>query len=132
VASEDLARGGVRILVVDDDLSLTATFAKVLTSEGHDVMVANDGAEALAQVRESCPSAVIVDLHMPVMDGVEFLDGLRALPECADVPVILMSGSGDMGTVRRHIESKGVVLLMAKPPDIDTLLTAVSRLVEGF
>ena len=94
-------------------------------------MVADNGAAALARVREQIPSAVVVDLNMPVMDGFAFLDGLRETPGCAEIPVILMSGSGDMATARQHIDGKGVVLLMPKPPDIETLLTAVEKMVRA-
>src|SRR5437763_14044052 len=89
----DLGGRSTPILVVDDDLALTATFAKVFAAEGFQVMVAENGAEALARVREQIPSAVVVDLNMPVMDGFAFLDGLRETPGCAEIPVILMSGS---------------------------------------
>jgi CheY-like chemotaxis protein len=119
------------VLVIDDEPSLTTTLTRVLSSEGFVVDVANDGAQGLARARQHRPSVVIVDLHMPVMDGYAFLDAFRHVPGCADVPIILATGSRDIALARQRIEGKGVVLLMPKPFDLDTLLTAVEGAVRS-
>jgi CheY-like chemotaxis protein len=119
-----------RVLVVDDDPALTATLAQVLTSEGYLVDVAQDGAAALERAHEHRPTVVLLDLHMPVLDGHGFLERFRAMPGCADVPVVLMTGHEDTGTVRQRIGPAGVVLLLPKPLDLDDLLVALQGMAR--
>jgi CheY-like chemotaxis protein len=118
------------ILVVDDEPVLTFTLEKALASEGFDVLVANDGAEAVDIVKARCPSIVVVDLHMPIMDGYAFIDACRAVAECANVPIIVATGSNDLADVQRRTAGKGLVRFMAKPYDLDTLLTLVRDLLH--
>src|SRR5262245_43754737 len=96
-----------RVLVIDDEPALPATLARSLASEGFLVGVANDGAEGLALARESRPAVVILDLHMPVLDGFGFLEGFRATAGCADIPVILTTGAQNLPAVRQRLASSG-------------------------
>ena len=120
-----------RVLVVDDDRSVTDTLAQVLASETVAVDVANDPMEGLAQARQRCPSLIIVDLHLPGMDGYAFIEACRATPECAEVPIFLATGSGDAVTARHHLEDKGIVLLLPKPYDLDALTAAVEGAIRS-
>jgi CheY-like chemotaxis protein len=120
-----------RVLVVDDDRAVTDTLAQVLASETVAVDVANDPMEGLAQARQHCPSLIIVDLHMPGMDGYAFIEACRATPECAEVPIFLATGSGDAAAVRCRIDGKGIVLLLPKPFDLDTLTAAVEGAIRS-
>jgi CheY-like chemotaxis protein len=122
-------RAFARVLVVDDDTALTQTLARVLSGPKVEVDVANDALAGLALVREHCPELVIVDLHMPEMDGVQFIDECRTIPECGDVPVLLTTGDDDIPGMRTRLEGKGVVLIVPKPFDLDMLMAAVSRAV---
>src|SRR5919108_2852654 len=110
-----------RILVIDDDPTLLMTLARILASEGFQVDVATNGAEGLARVRGHVPALVLLDLHMPVLDGYGFLDAFRAMPACATIPVILATAERDRGTARQRTEGQGVVLFMPKPLDLEVL-----------
>ncbi|OAS24862.1 MHYT domain-containing protein [Methylobacterium platani] len=79
------------VLVVDDDADMRHRLRTVLERNGWTVREAGDGREALDQVRHGVPRLVLLDLTMPVMDGFSFLDRLRVLPGCADVPVVVLS-----------------------------------------
>src|ERR1039457_7560034 len=78
----------MRILVVDDEPQITRVLRTSLQSNGHEVTVARDGAEALAQFLKAEPELVITDLAMPGMDGIELT---REIRERAKVPVIVLS-----------------------------------------
>jgi DNA-binding response OmpR family regulator len=119
-----------RILIVDDDRALTTTLAQIYTAAGYDVDVANDAAEALACIRAAPPALLMLDLYLGDTNGLDFIDVFRQQPACASVPIILGSGSGDIQRVRSRMASLGVVMLMRKPYDIETLLTAATELVE--
>ena len=79
------------VLVVDDDADMRHRLRTVLERDGWSVREARNGCEALDQVRHGVPRLVLLDLTMPVMDGFSFLDRLRGLPGCAEVPVVVLS-----------------------------------------
>jgi len=79
------------ILFVDDDPCMREVMAMMLEEEGYEVSTAEDGFEALAQLRTSIPDLIISDLHMPRMSGIEFLSTIRR--RFPAVPVIAISGS---------------------------------------
>ena len=78
----------MRILVVDDEPQITRVLRTSLQSNGHEVMVAQDGADALAKFMKAEPELVITDLAMPGMDGIELTREIRARSQ---VPVIVLS-----------------------------------------
>jgi two-component system, chemotaxis family, chemotaxis protein CheY len=120
-----------RILVVDDDVALTATLAQVLGGSGYIVDVAHNGREALQRARAQLPALVLLDVQMPIMDGYEFLDAFREVAAWSEIPIVLETGGADMIEARRRSEGKGVVVLMPKPLDLETLLTAIESLVSS-
>ena len=81
------------ILVVDDLPAIRVPIATVLRGEGHKVLCASNGMEALAAVRQEVPDLILLDVLMPEMGGLEFLRHLRNLPAARHVPVILLSAA---------------------------------------
>ena len=79
-----------RVLVVDDEPSVLKTAAALLSSRGYEVLTAADGFEALVQLRQSLPDAIISDLNMPNMSGFELLSVIRR--RFPHIPVIAFSG----------------------------------------
>jgi two-component system response regulator MprA len=85
----------MRVLVVDDDAAVRDSLARTLRFEGHEVDTARDGQEALAMVRAGEPDAVILDVSMPVMDGLECCRELRAAGVL--VPVLMVTARDSVG-----------------------------------
>ena len=83
------------ILVVDDEPDLCGLVELALKREGFDVVVAHDGESALAEARRVRPSAVILDMMLPDISGTEVCRRLRATPETAEVPIIMLSARGE-------------------------------------
>src|SRR4051812_41298608 len=81
----------MRILLVEDAPFLRYAFGRLLRMHGFEVMEANDGREALDRVPEFRPQLVVTDLIMPVMDGIELIERLRADPETAGLPVLAIT-----------------------------------------
>jgi len=82
------------ILVVDDDTDFREGLRAALEMKGYQVDEAANGKEALEQIEKKPPLLVLLDLQMPVMNGRELLQKLRAAPETKDVPVVIISGFG--------------------------------------
>jgi CheY-like chemotaxis protein len=81
------------IVVADDDDDLRPLMELMLERDGHTVVAKVDGAAALQAVREHRPDAVVSDIDMPHMSGIELCAAIRADPELAHLPVVLASGS---------------------------------------
>ena len=82
---------GGEVLVVDDDRDTRYRLRTMLEKNGWTVQEAGDGAEALERMETARPQMILLDLTMPMMDGFVFLDRLRAIPGCADIPVVVLS-----------------------------------------
>jgi len=80
------------ILIVDDDPSVTETFERMLRLEGYNVVTALSAEAGLAQAERSSPNAIILDLRMPLTDGLQFLRILRTKEELESVPVAIVTG----------------------------------------
>ncbi|WP_298951480.1 MHYT domain-containing protein [uncultured Methylobacterium sp.] len=98
------------VLVVDDDADMRHRLRTVLERNGWSVREAGNGCEALDQVRHGVPRLVLLDLTMPVMDGFSFLDQLRVLPGCAEVPVVVLSARSITAAERDRLSEADRVL----------------------
>jgi two-component system response regulator MprA len=100
-----------RILIVDDDEAVRQTFARMLRLEGHEVRTAADATAALEQADIQKPQVILMDLRMPLVDGLGLLYRLRALPGHARTPVAIITGDYFIDdTVMRELESLGAQL----------------------
>jgi DNA-binding response OmpR family regulator len=81
-----------KILIVDDDEGVTQTFARMLRLEGYQVRTAVSAETGLAEAEQSRPDAIILDLRMPLVDGLGFLRRLRARDEHSTTPVAIVTG----------------------------------------
>jgi DNA-binding NtrC family response regulator len=112
------------VLLVDDEEDFTATLAERMTDRGLQVDVSSSGPDAIQRVGDKTYDAVVLDLAMPGMDGIETLK--RLLAENPDLQVILLTGRG---TVRSGVEAmaSGAMEFLEKPADLDTLLKHIAR-----
>jgi len=114
------------VLVVDDDDSIRSALKAVLEDEGYRVEAAGNGLEALVVCGNGLPSLIVLDLMMPKMDGVTFMEVLRRGYPCPP-PVLVLSASHK---APEQVKRMGVEGYLAKPFDLDDLLDAVGRLVR--
>ena len=111
----------MRILIVDDEPQITRVLRTSLQSNGHEVMVAQDGAEALAKFMKVQPELVITDLAMPGMDGIELTREIRAR---SAVPIIVLSVR-NQDTAKVAALDEGADDYITKPFSIQELLARV-------
>ena len=113
------------VLIVDDEFGLADIAADLLRDAGYDVVIAINGKIGLANLRAHPADLVIVDLMMPVMDGVEMIREMKADPALAEIPVILMTA---LPEASRNNTLADAVLL--KPFALKLLLDTMNRLLE--
>jgi putative two-component system response regulator len=103
-----------RVLVADDTESIRLLFRRLLTADGHDVVLADDGAQALDAVRRHHPDVILLDVAMPAIDGLEVCRRLKADPLTRLTPVVLVTGQTDLSDRIRGIEA-GADEFLSKP-----------------
>lgn len=115
------------VLIIDDELAVREAVAEDLRRENYDLLFANNGAEGLQLSRETQPTAIILDLRMPVMDGLEFLSRIDVQP--ADpYAVVVLTGHGD-STAMKQCYDAGVSIFLKKPFNIYEVRGAVKNAV---
>jgi DNA-binding response OmpR family regulator len=120
---ESIARK--RVLVVDDEPAIRQLLCQVFADEGYLVSQAANGAEALQHLRLSQPDIVVLDLMMPVMNGLEFATECRHINGCADLPIILLSAMYEVVRKATWPPSVRISAYLGKPFDIQALLALV-------
>jgi CheY-like chemotaxis protein len=114
------------ILVVDDEFLITDILVDALEEEGFRVLTASNGRKALEVLDKEVPALVMTDFMMPLMNGLELARAIKANPDWAQIPVILLSGA--QGAIARsHPELFAAVY--DKPFRIESVLAAVIELV---
>jgi CheY-like chemotaxis protein len=89
-----------KVCIVDDDSYIREIYQRKFEEEGFSVVTAVDGEEGLAVIREHKPHIILLDLQMPVRDGVSVLKVLREDPELSKIPVIVLSNQEDDETLK--------------------------------
>jgi signal transduction histidine kinase/HPt (histidine-containing phosphotransfer) domain-containing protein/BarA-like signal transduction histidine kinase len=117
---------GARILLVEDNLLNQEVAAGLLADAGVIVTVANHGQQALQQLQTARFDCVLMDLQMPVMDGLQATRAIRANPLFADLPVLAMTANA-RGEDRTHCLAAGMSDFLTKPVLPDQLFAAVAR-----
>lgn len=113
------------VLVVEDEEDLREMIRDALGDHGYDVVTAREGQEALDQLtRMPRPCMVLLDLLMPGMNGWDFLERFRALPDTADVPVVIHS------SVQEDLP-KAATRILRKPASLEAMLAVVRELCPG-
>ena len=110
--------------MVEDDAELRESLCEYLREEGSTPMARADGAEALARAHICRPDAIVLDLMMPVMDGLQLMEALSDDPDLADIPIFVVSGRAQDAP---HTER---VSVFSKPVDVEALLRALQAKIE--
>jgi DNA-binding response OmpR family regulator len=114
------------ILVVDDEESIRKLYQLELVDEGYNVILAADGQEALLKMEQENPDLVILDMRMPMVDGIEFLDSFTQTGK--KLPIIINSAYTDY---RMDLTTWAAEAYLVKSSDLSELKTEVKRLLKS-
>jgi CheY-like chemotaxis protein len=115
----------VAVLVVDDDPGIRQLCADVLSEEGYVVHTASNGQEALTRIEHNSFKVALIDIMMPIMDGMQLCRILRSREATRQLPIIVMSAATNLANKATEILANGVLV---KPFEIDKLLSCVKQL----
>ena len=123
-------KGLARVLVADDDDKIREILAEALSTEGYRVEEAANGTEACIKLGRERPNLLILDIHMPNMDGVEVCRVIRETEELSDTKVIVVTGFPGSPKVK-EIEDMGFKDVLYKPVKLPDLLRAMKAVLEA-
>ncbi len=118
-----------KILLADDEPNIVISLEFLLRREGYEVVVAHDGAEALAQVRAERPDMAILDVMMPRRNGFEVCQDLRQDPEFKDLRIMMLTAKGRDSEVSKGL-ALGADIYMTKPFSTKDLIAKVKALID--
>lgn len=119
-----------KIVLVEDEAQIARIVQIKLTNKGYVVAHAADGGAGLELIRQERPDLVLLDVMMPVMDGYTVLGALRADPELAKIPVIMLSAKGQERDVLQGLQG-GAVDYIVKPFSPSELVARVQRHLQS-
>lgn len=115
------------ILIIDDEKAIRKTLSEILSFEGYTIEEAVDGEEGLKKFGAKNYDVVLCDIKMPKLDGIEFLEKAKLIN--ADVPIIMISGHGNIDTAVDAVK-KGAFDYISKPPDLNRLLITLRNATD--
>ena len=119
-----------RVLLVQDDAMNLELLQAVLEGDGFDVLVATNATNGIEIARREHPDAILMDLQMPEMDGLQATRILQTEPETSGIPVIAITAHVRKDDKARCLEA-GCVLHLAKPIDTRSLVATVTRVIQA-
>jgi DNA-binding response OmpR family regulator len=118
-----------KVLLIDDDARLVGALQLRLQSVGYEVQTAEDGDRGLSAAAMFRPDVIILDIRMPKMDGFEVCKIIRTVPDLRDVPIVILSASGETATQKAILDAGGN-LFLRKPYYLPQLLALLRQAID--
>ena len=118
-----------KILIVDDEPNIVRTLKDRLEMNDYNVITGSNGKEGLDRAIEDKPDIILLDVIMPLMDGLEMLEALRRNSECDEISVIMLTARSQTQDIARA-KACGIEDYIVKPFDLSELLEKIESVVE--
>jgi len=118
-----------KILLIDDDKAIRLVLSAILRKHDYLPIEIPDGRQAIENFKKELPAAVLLDIKMPDIDGIETLQELKKIN--TDVPIIIVTGYADIPTAVQAIKL-GAYDFLAKPPHVEKLILTLERAIENY
>ncbi|MHB0995462.1 MAG: response regulator [Elusimicrobiales bacterium] len=117
-----------KILIADDDAEMLALLTSMLEAEGYAVIQAENGLEAVELARKELPALVMLDIHMPMMDGLKACKEIKTDKVTKGVPVVMLTVEGSINEIQQAI-SYGAKTYITKPSSKSEILKVVKSII---
>jgi CheY-like chemotaxis protein len=121
---------GNKILVIDDSNTNLVLLESLLRKNGYDVSSALSAMEGLENLKYQKADLIYLDILMPEIDGLEFMDLLRENKEWDDIPVVILSAISDADIIKRSME-KGVIEYITKPINVHKIIDLTKKILSN-
>ena len=118
----------MKILIIDDNQSITGMLSKMLKLEGYETVVSNDGKNGLSLIENNDFDAVLLDISMPEFSGLDVIDALNKSGKIKENKIIVLTASVQGDEDLSHLKTKGVHTILKKPVEIDVLRSTLENL----
>ena len=125
-----MARGAIKVLLVEDNYMNKVLVREILKLNGYDIIEAASGTEGLKMLALEPPDIVLMDLHLPEMDGITATRIIKADEKNRHIPVLALTASAMKGEEQKLID-KGFDGYVAKPIDVKKLLEAITESIKA-
>jgi len=119
----------IKVLIVEDNERNLKLFNLIMRSLGYETFAARNGEEGVMMAKEIRPDLILMDIQMPVMDGISAVDLLKADEGTREIPVIALTSYAMKGDRERFLEH-GFADYIAKPVSKDSLIMAAKKVLE--
>ncbi len=117
------------ILIADDEEDIKMILAMYLENNGFEVITAFDGLSAVEQAKENKPDAILMDIMMPIIDGIEVTKQLKNLAETKDIPVVMLSAAAQSDKMEKAMKA-GASDYISKPFEPDEVMQILNRVLK--
>lgn len=114
-----------KILAAEDDKLISGSLCDALKTAGFEPTPAYDGEEAVAKAKEITPDLILLDIMMLKLDGISVLWELKADPNTAKIPVVVLTNIGDVETISKIVEAGAVDYLLKSDQSVDDIIQKV-------
>jgi len=118
------------ILLADDEDDIKVVVRMFLEANGYEVLTAYDGLDAVEKIKESKPDLVLMDIMMPVLDGIEVTRQVKAQEETKNIPIVMLTAAAQSGMVERAIQA-GAADYIAKPFEPERVQEVIEKLLPS-
>ena len=120
-----------KILIIEDDPSISKVISTRLARENYEILVASDGEEGLRRIKEEKPNLVILDLMLPKIDGFAILQDAKATPETQHIPIIILSNLGQTKDIDEGMKLGAVDFLIKTDFSINQIVEKVKANIQS-
>jgi len=121
-----------KVLIVEDDPLMNRLYQKAFHFEGYEVSTAYNGEEGLKKTKEEKPTLVLLDIMMPKMNGLEYLDELKKHPEVKNTPVIVLTNLADEKDAELALTKGAVRYIIKSNLDPKKIVDIVKQILAGY
>ena len=121
-----------KILIVEDDPLMSRMYQKIFTFENYEVEMAGDGQEGLDKARASKPTLILMDIMMPVMNGLEALEKLKADPETKAIPVIMLTNLAGQQDAEAALSKGAIKYIVKSEYEPKQVTSMVKEILAGY
>ena len=119
-----------KILLADDEEDIKVVLKMFLESKGYETCTAFDGLDAINQAKSENPDVILLDVMMPLVDGFEVCKKLKADPNTAEIPIVMLSAASHAESVQRGLDA-GAVEYLVKPFEPEQLIKVLEEVIRA-